>query len=182
MAQTKDPLVEKLEREAWFNVCAQGSGEAEDHVIRSIFLCGNASIDWFCAGVQTLLFTSAFHAPVLSFLKSAQCHWFPRELHGAEIGLQLLRMGVWCCCENLEPPFARGTIFINIKRRRVDEEDVATPFLLPPEKWKTNTMRKAWTDFVVSRLYRDEHVLENIRLVQDPDMVRRMDEINNFWK
>ncbi len=166
--------VEQLEREAWFRLCAHGIGQVEDHVVRSIFLGGDAGTEWFSAGVQTLQFTSAFRDPVLSFLKSAQRHWFPRELHGADIVLQLLRMGVWCNCSNTEPPFARGTVFI--KRRRVDEGDVA-----PPEKWKISTMREAWRDFIVSRLYRDEQVLENIRLVQDPDLLRRMEEINNFW-
>jgi hypothetical protein len=87
---------------------------------------------------QTVLFTPAFRDAMLSFLKSVQLHWFPRELHGVDIVLQLLRMGVWCNCENEEPPFARGTIVI--KRRRADGGDAAAPFLLPPlEKWKIST-------------------------------------------
>ena len=63
----------------------------EDHVVRSIFLWGNAGAEWFSAGVQTLLFTPAFQRPMLAFLKGARRHWFPREYCGAEIGLQLLR-------------------------------------------------------------------------------------------
>jgi hypothetical protein len=182
MARSKDSRVEQLEREVWFKVCAahNGGGEAEDHVVQSIFLWGNAGVEWFSAGVQTLLLTPAFRSPVLLFLKGAQRHWFPRELHGAEIGLQLLKMGVWCDCKNLEPPFVGGTIFI--KRQRRDNEGAATSWKLPPEKWKTGTMHKAWRDFIVGRSHLDECVLENIRLVQDPELVRRMDEINNFWK
>jgi hypothetical protein len=83
---------------------------------------------------------------------------------------------VWCTCENVEPPFARGTIFI--KRRRSDD-DTGEP---RPEKWKTGTMRKAWRDFIVTQCYLDEQVLENFRLVQDPDLLQKMDEVNNFWK
>jgi hypothetical protein len=165
MARTKDPRVEQLEREAWLKVCARGSGEVENHVVQSIFLWGNAGVEWFSTGVQTLLFTPAFRKPMLMFLKSAQRHWFSRELHGVEIGLQLLRMGVWCNCEN--PP-----------------DPVPGVYVISPlrEGWKSSTMHQAWRDFIAGRFYMDEQVLENIRLVQDPELVRRMDEINNFWK
>ncbi len=170
MAHTKDPTVEKLEREAWFRMCAHGSGEVEDHVVQSIFLSEDAGIDWFSAGVQTLLLCSSFQRPTVAFLKGARRQWFPREYRGAEIGLQLLCMGVYCSCENREP--RGGVVFV--KRQKVDE-----PLLPPPGKWKAGTMRKAWMEFIVGRYYRDERVLENIRLVQDPELTRRMDEIDN---
>jgi hypothetical protein len=174
MARTKDPRMEQQEREAWFKICSHGRGEAEDHVIQCIFLWGNAGVEWFSAGVQTLLFTPAFQRPVLTFLKGARRHWFPRELYGAEIVLQLLRMGVWCTCEN--PPDPAPGIYI-IKRRRMEEGPAPIP-----EKWKTGTMHMAWRDFVVGRFYLDAQVLENIRLVQDPELMRRMGEIHNFWR
>jgi hypothetical protein len=181
MARNKDPRVEQLERDAWFRICARGVGEAEDHVVRSIFLWGNAGTDWFSAGVQTLLFTPAFQRPMLALLKGAQRHWFPRELRGAEIALHLLKMGVWCKCESDVPPFPGRAIFI--KRQRVDEGDGSIPFSLHrPGKWKIGTMHKAWRDFIICGLYRDEHVLENIRRVRDLDLLVRVDEINNFWK
>jgi hypothetical protein len=172
MIQTKDHRIEQLEREAWLQVCAHGTGEAEDRVVRSIFLSNSVATEWFSAGVQTLLFSPAFQRLTLTFLKGAQRDWFPRDYCGADIVLQLLRMGVYCNCENADPPLAaQGVVFI--KRRRVDEEDVSALVLAPqPERWKACTMRKAWRDFIVGRWYADEHVLENIRMVQDPDMVR----------
>jgi hypothetical protein len=36
--------------------------------------------------------------------------------------------------------------------------------------------------FIVTQCYLDDQVLENIRLVQDPDLLHKMDEVNNFWK
>jgi hypothetical protein len=78
------------------------------------------AVDWFCAGTQTLLLTPAFRSPMLNLLKGAQRHWFPLEYSCAEICLELLKMGVWCKCENFVPA-PRG--FIIIKKRRTGEEN-----------------------------------------------------------
>ncbi len=39
MLESKDAALEKLEREAWFKLCAHGNGEADHAVVSSIFRC-----------------------------------------------------------------------------------------------------------------------------------------------
>ncbi len=163
--ETKPPWSSLIE-EVWFKICVHGSGEDEDYIIWSIFLWGNAGTDWFFAGVQTLLFTPAFRRPILVLLKGARRHWFLREYHRADVVLQLLRMGVYCYCDNPSEPGLGGGGVIFIKKRRVVEEraggdNASAPFQpLAPEKWKMGTMRKAWRDCIVSTIYHDKHVHE----------------------
>jgi hypothetical protein len=47
------------------------------------------------------------------------------------------------------------------------------------DKWTSFPMYKAWRHFICLRLYRDEHVLQNIARVQDPDAMERVDHLNN---
>jgi hypothetical protein len=98
MVRKKDSRVEELERDCWFKMCGhvRDAEEVEEYVVMSIMLWGGGSVDWFCAGIQTLLLTPAFQRPMLSLLKGAQRHWFPLEYSCAEICLELLKMGVWC--------------------------------------------------------------------------------------
>ncbi len=180
MVRKKDPHVEELEREAWLKICARINDpvEVDEHVVMSILLWGGGRVDWFCAGVQTLLFTPAFRAPVLALLKGAQRHWFPLEFTGAEIGMELLRMGVWCRCEN-SVTAPRG--FIVLKRRKAEEEE-GLWFTKPNaalDKWYSLSTFKAWRLFVGLRLHHDDRVLHNIQRVGDPDLLERMNRLNN---
>jgi hypothetical protein len=183
MVRKKDPRVEEIEREAWLKMCAHvvnGSEEVEEHVVMSIMLWGGGSVDWFCAGVQALLVTPAFRSPMLNLLKGAQRHWFPLEYSCAEICLELLKMGVWCKCENFVPA-PRG--FIIIKKRRTGEENELW-FNKPNallDMWTSFPMHAAWRLFVGLQLHRDERVLHTIHLVQDPDLLSQIERLKNFW-
>ncbi len=167
---------------AWFKICANVNGpeEVEQYVVDSIFLWDSGTVDWFCAGVQTLLFTPAFRRPTLALLKGVQRHWFPRELYCDEIGLEFLKMGVWCTCEN-SVPAPRGFI---VKRRRAGEEDELW-FNRPNvalNRWTAFPMHKAWRHFIGLRLFQDERVLQNIARAQDPELVERIDRLNSSWQ
>jgi hypothetical protein len=184
MVRKKDPRVEELEREAWLKMCGQvrDAEQVEEYIVMSIMLWGGGSVDWFCAGVQTLLLTPAFHRPMLSLLKGAQRHWFPLELSCAEICLELLRMGVWCKCENSVPPPHRGVIII-IKKRRT-EEDRNEPWFNKPnallDTWTSFPMLTAWRLFIGLQLHRDELVLHIVDLVRDPELLNHMEKMNTF--
>ncbi len=184
VVQKKARSVEQLEREAWLRLCATISADAaqvEEHVVMSILLSGAGTVDWLCAGVQTLLFTPAFQKPVLALLKGAQRHWFPLEYSSAELGLELLKMGVWCNCENVAPP-PRGLVVIKRRRR----EDANELWFNKPnaamDKWRSFSMHKAWRDFIGLQLHRNEQVLETIRRVGDPELLQRIDECYSIWQ
>lgn len=183
MVRKKDPRVEELEREAWLRMCTNvvnGSGDVEEYVVMSILLWGGR-VDWFCAGVQTLLLTQSFREPVLALLKGAQRHWFPLEYSCAEICLELLRMGVWCKCENFVPA-PRG--FVVVKKRRAEEVGKELWFNKPNaalDRWTSFPMHAAWRLFISLQLHRDERVLQNIQRVSDPDLLQRMEEMKSFW-
>jgi hypothetical protein len=58
---------------------------------------------------------------------------------------------------------------------------LSSVFALRREVWKIGTTHKAWRDFIAGRFHLDPQVVENIRRVQDPEFVRRLDAVENFW-
>jgi hypothetical protein len=118
---------------------------------------------------------------MLSLLKGAQRHWFPLEYSCAEICLELLKMGVWCKCENVVPAH-QG--FIIIKKRRTEDEGNELWFTKPNavlDRWSSFPIHAAWRHFIGLQLHRDERVLRTINLVQDPDLLSQMERMKNFW-
>jgi hypothetical protein len=139
----------------------------ETHIVRSIFV---ERTIWSYAKVQALLSLLLSEANVEELLKCAQTSLSGAQVLRQEIGWQLLRrvclatatIEAFCC-----------------EKTKVEKKDDA-PFLLsPPENWKS-AQHTAWRDFVASGLYCSEYVLEGFHRMQDPDLVKRMDEVKGL--